>query len=78
MNMKCCDDEIGGVISIHHDQIYQAAKALVYFFAEDLNTIYTIIFFSVFRWNNDCHDDDNYFDAHLRMIMISIPSDYQL
>ena len=36
----------------------QAAKALIYFFAEDIKTIYAIIFFSVFRWVKDCHGSD--------------------
>ena len=36
----------------------QAAKALIYFFAEDIKTIYAIIFFSVFRWLKDFHGSD--------------------
>ena len=47
--MKYCDDENCGLITIDYDHSYQAAKALVYFFAEEINTIYAIIFFSVFR-----------------------------
>ena len=30
--------------------IFQAAKSLIYFFAEQKNVIYTVIFFSIFRF----------------------------
>ena len=46
-------ESVEGLIRIHlMIWLHQAAKALIYFFATDISTIYSIIFFSVFRWDN--------------------------